>query len=99
MQVQPVAFAASGQVGTAAHTATDQQSGASIDVGATQEQLVGIAYNGFTKVVVHNGEDATGDVVAVCGGAGTYSWSYEVNCEDGLYLECTGSGSGSVWLV
>jgi len=99
MQVQPVAFTGSGQVGTAAHTATDQNSGAQIPVGATQEQIVGIAYNGFTKVVVHNGTDATGDVVAVCGGPGTYSWNYELDCEHGLFLECTGSGAGTVWLV
>lgn len=99
MQVQPVKFAASGVVGTAAHNATDAQSGVVIAVAEQPELVVGIAYNGFTKVVIHNGVDATGDVVAVCGGAGTYSWSYELDCQAGIYLECTGSGSGSVWLV
>lgn len=99
MQVQPVAFVGSGEVGTAAHTATDADSGAQIQVAAQQEMIVGLAYQGFTKVVVHNGIDASGDVVAVCGGPGTYSWSYEVECNRGLYLECTGTGSGTVWLV
>lgn len=99
MQVQPVAFTGSGGVGTPAHTATDADSQATIQVAAQQEQVVGIAYKGFTQVVVHNGKDATGDVVAVCGGPGTYSWNYELNCQLGLYLECTGAGSGSVWLV
>lgn len=99
MQVQPVAFTDSGQVGTAAHTATDQQSGASFEVSAEQEQIVGLAYQGFTAVIVHNGSDADGDVVAVCGDPGTYSWNYELSCENGLFLECTGTGSGTVWLV
>jgi hypothetical protein len=99
MQVQPVKFTASGVVGTAAHTATDAQSGATISVAEQPEMIVGIAYKGFTAVIVHNGVDATGDVVAVCGAAGTYSWNYELDCQLGIYLECTGSGSGSVWLV
>lgn len=99
MLVNPIPFSASGEVGTPAHNATDAQSGATIAVPADREQIVGLAYNGFTKVVVHNGVDATGDVVAVCGGPGTYSWNYEINCDHGLYLECTGTGSGTVWLV
>lgn len=98
MQVQPVAFSGSGEVGTAAHTATDSI-GNHIAVSAQQEQFVGLAYSGFTAVIVHNGSDATGDVVAVCGAAGTYSFSYEINCNKGLYLECTGTGKGTVWLV
>lgn len=99
MQVQPISFAASGEVGTAAHVATDRNSGAAVPVGAMQEQIVGLAFQGFTKVVVHNGADASGDVVAVCTAPGTYSWSYELNCNNGLFLECTGTGSGTVWLV
>jgi hypothetical protein len=73
--------------------------GDNVNVGQQQEQIAGLAYNGFTKVVVHNGVDASGDVVAVCGGPGSYGWNYELNCQLGLYLECTGSGAGTVWLV
>lgn len=99
MQVQPVKFTGSGQVGTAAHNATDAQSGVVIAIGAQQEQVVGLAYEGFTQVVIHNGVDATGDVVSVSGGPGVYGWNYELNCENGIYLECTGTGTGTVWLV
>lgn len=98
MQVQPVAFLASGQIGTSAHSAVDSI-GNTIAVKAQPQQVVGLAFNGFTKVVVHNGSDASGDVVAVCSDAGTYSWNYEVNCNKGLFLECTGTGGGTVWLV
>jgi hypothetical protein len=111
MKVQPVAFTASGIVGTAAFSGTTlsaQTDSAYAPFGSTSatvavpqqpEQVVGIAYKGFTQVIVHNGSDATGDVVAVCGGPGTYSWNYEVNCQKGIFLECTGTGSGSIWLA
>lgn len=98
MQVQPVPFTASGEIGTPAHAA-GTTFGTNVAVGAQQEMIVGISYSGFTAVIVHNGADATGDVVAVCGGPGTYSWNYEINCQKGLYLECTGSGKGTAWLV
>lgn len=70
-----------------------------IAVPAMPQRFVGFAYTGFTKVVFYNGTDNTGDVVAVGGAAGLYSWNYELNCQKGLYVEVTGSGSGTVWLV
>lgn len=98
MQVQPVPFAGSGAVGTPAHDATDNV-GATVHVPVQVEQIVGLAFTGFTKVIAHNGSDASGDVVAVCVGEGSYGWNYELACPDGLYLECTGAGRGTVWLV
>lgn len=73
--------------------------GGTVPVPAQAQRFVGFAYNGFTKVVAYNGVDNTGDVVFVGGGPGTYSMSYEVNCNKGLYVEVTGTGSGTVWLV
>lgn len=98
MQVQPFKFTTSGIVGMAAHTAGTTFAD---HVAAPQQaqQVVGLAYTGFTGVVVHNGSDASGDVVAVCGGPGTYAWNYEVNCNRGLFLAVTGTGTGTVWLV
>lgn len=110
MQVQPIKFVASGIVGTAGATDTVDSplsgeafapfdSTSTIVVAQEAQQVVGIAYSGFTAIVIHNGADTSGDVVAVCGGAGTYSWNYEVNCQKGIYLECTGTGKGTIWLV
>lgn len=113
MQVQPVAFDASGLIGNAAFTGQidsplsgkpfqpaymDNTEGA-IAVPAQPQRAVGFAYAGFTKVVLYNGVDNTGDVVAVGGGEGTYSWNYEVNFNKGMYVEVTGTGSGTVWLA
>lgn len=61
-------------------------------------EVAGVAYTGFTQVVLHNGTDATGPIVAVCGGQGTYGWNYEILCDQGLYIEASGSGSGTVWI-
>lgn len=110
MQVQPVPFTASGLVGTAAHTGeidspltgkpfTPFQYSGGNNVPAQAQRIAGFAYAGFTKVVAYNGVDNTGDVVFVGGGPGTYSFSYEVNCHNGLYVEVTGTGSGTAWLV
>lgn len=113
MQVQPVPFTASGLVGSAAFTgqinnpathtpfqpAYMDNTGGQINVPVQQQRVAGIAFTGFTRVILHNGIDASGDVVAVCGGPGTYSWSYEVNFNKGLFVEVTGAGSGTVWLV
>lgn len=113
MQVQPVAFTGSGLIGTAGYSATITSPEPynkpflptylggtdSIATPAEAQRVVGFAFQGFTKVVLHNGIDNTGDVVAVATGAGTLSWSYEVNCQKGLYVETTGTGSGTVWLV
>jgi hypothetical protein len=113
MQVQPHAFTASGLIGTAAHSATidspldskpfqpaymDNTAGV-IQVPTTPQRFVGLAYDGFTKVVAYNGVDNTGDIVFVGGGPGTYGFNYEVNCQKGLYIEVTGTGSGTVWLA
>lgn len=113
MQVQPIAFTASGLVGTAAFQGTikspitgtafqpaymDNTAGV-INVPAMAMRVTGFAYNGFTKVVAYNGTDNTGAVVFVGGGAGTYPFSYEVNCNKGLYVEVTGTGSGTVWVA
>lgn len=113
MQVQPFKFTQSGLVGTAAYqgqisnpeTGTPFQpaymnnTAGLIDVPAQSQRVAGVAYVGFTKVIGYNGVDNTGDVVFVGGGPGTYSFSYEVNCNQGLYIEVTGVGSGTVWLV
>lgn len=113
MQVQPVKFNATGQVGTGAFTgqikspitgkpfqpAYMDNTNGSINVQAEAQRIAGVAYVGFTKVVAYNGTDNTGDVVFVGGGPGTYSWSYELNCNKGLYVEVTGTGSGTIWLV
>lgn len=85
MQVQPVAFTASGIAASAS--------------AGTQEQIVGLSFSGFTSVTIHNGHDTTGDVVAFCNGQGVYSWNYELLCENGLYVECAGNGKGTVWLA
>jgi hypothetical protein len=113
MQVQPVPFTASGLVGTAAFSGQidspltggafqpaymDNTAGV-IAVPAIPQRAVGFAYDGFTKVVLYNGTDNTGDIVAVGGAAGSYSWNYEVNFNKGLYVEVTGSGRGTVWLA
>lgn len=113
MQVQPVAFTASGLVGTAAFNGTitspltdkpfqpaymDDTEGV-IAVPAMPQRLTGFAYDGFTKVVAYNGTDNTGDIVFVGGAAGTYALNYEVNCQKGLYIEVTGTGAGTVWLA
>lgn len=85
MLVQPVAFTASGIAASASP--------------GVQEQVVGISFQGFTSVVVYNGQDNTGDVVAYCNAPGVFAWNYEVFCERGLYLQCSGSGKGTVWLA
>jgi hypothetical protein len=61
--------------------------------------VVGIAYTGFTQVVIHNGVDATGPVIANCGGPGTYSWNYEVLCDLGVFIQVTGVGAGTIWFA
>jgi hypothetical protein len=113
MQVQPVAFDASGLVGNAAfqgqiknpETGTDFQpaymdnTGGLIDVPAQAQRAVGFAFTGFTTVTLFNGTDNTGDVVAVGTAPGTYSWNYEVNFNKGLYVEVAGTGTGTVWLA
>lgn len=63
------------------------------------QYVVGFAYTGFTAVVLYNGSDNTGDVLAVGGAAGTYSFSYELNANKGLYIGVTGTGKGTVWLA
>ena len=70
-----------------------------VNVPQQPQRVVGIAYTGFTAVVLYNGSSSSGQVVAVCGGPSTYSWPFELNFQSGLYLLCTGSGAGSVWLV
>lgn len=113
LQVQPFKFTASGEIGTAAFTgeidspitgkafqpAYMDNTAGEIAVPAMSQRVAGMSYVGFTKVVLYNGTDNTGDVIAVGGGPGVYSWSYEVNCNRGLYVEVTGTGSGTVWLV
>lgn len=113
MQVQPFKFTASGLIGAAAFDAVitspepfnkpflPQYMGGtdSVHTPAQSQRFVGFAYQGFTKVIAYNGVDNTGDVVFVGAGPGTYSLSYEVNCNKGLYVETTGTGSGTVWLV
>jgi hypothetical protein len=111
MQVQPVAFTGSGIVGAAGFTGTTTSpltgqpfdapltNNHSIVVPQQPQRVVGFAYTGFTQVVLYNGSDNTGDVLAVGGGAGTYSFSYEVNANRGLYVGVTGTGAGTVWLA
>jgi hypothetical protein len=110
MQVQPVKFTASGPVGAAAFegAANDALTGgtfqpvggpATYAIPAQGQQIAGFAYTGFTKVIAYNGIDNSGDVVFVGGGAGVYSWQHPVNCQKGLYVEVTGTGSGTVWLA
>lgn len=110
MQVTPVKFTASGIVGTASFTASDNspldnkpftpfEGSSSVTVAQQSEEVVGISFTGFTAVVLHNGSDTTGDVIANCTAPGIYSWNYEINANKGLYLECTGTGTGTVWLV
>lgn len=82
-----------------AYTDATVSSAGVVTVPAQPQRPVGFGYAGFTKVVLYNGTDNTGDVVAVGGAAGTYSFSYEVNCQKGLYVEVTGTGSGTVWLA
>lgn len=75
------------------------QGGINVVVPQQPLAVVGFAYTGFTAVVLYNGSDATGDVLAVGGGAGTYSLSYEVYANRGLYIAVTGTGKGTVWLA
>lgn len=112
MQVQPVKFTASGLIGAAGFTATIDSpepfnspfqpaymSSDQVVTPAQSQRIVGFAFKGFSAVTVYNGVDNTGDPVAVASSAGTYSWNYEVNCNKGLYIEVTGTGSGTVWLA
>lgn len=68
-----------------------------IEVGAAD--VVGVSYTGFTSVVVYDGTDSTGHVLIVGGAAGTYGLSYELLCSTGVYVQATGSGSGTVWVA
>jgi hypothetical protein len=70
-----------------------------VTVAAQPQRLAGVAFKGFTAVTIYNGTDNTGDPVLVATAPGTVALSYEVNCQKGLYVEVTGSGSGTVWLV
>ena len=109
MKVRAVPFTAGGQIGAVGFTAeapvvienNDQGAGwgKEIVVPAEPQQLVGLAYTGFTEVVLYNGTDDTGVVVSVTGAAGTYSFNYEVDCTNGLFAVVTGTGSGSIWLA
>jgi hypothetical protein len=62
-------------------------------------QVAGMSASGFTKVILHNGVDATGDIIMVLVGDGTISPSYEVSAFKGLYVEVTGTGKGTVWVA
>ena len=68
-------------------------------IDSDQLSVVGMTYTGFTAVVVYNGADATGSPVLVGGGAGTYGLSYELLCDQGVYIQATGSGKGTVWVA
>lgn len=68
-------------------------------VDADAMSVVGICYTGFSAVIVHNGLDATGDVVLVGGGPGTYGLNYELLCDKGVFIEATGTGKGTVWIA
>ena len=85
MRVQPVAFTGSGVVAS--------------QLPGTEEQPVGVSFEGFTSVKLHNGSDATGDLVAYCTAPGIFAWNYELYCERGLYVEVAGTGNGTVWLA
>lgn len=85
MRVQPVGFTSSGIAAT--------------QTPGTAEQPVGLSFRGFTTVTLYNGQDNTGDVVAVCSGPGVYQWAHELYCENGLYVEVLGTGKGTVWLA
>lgn len=67
---------------------------------ALPEVVRGIAFTGFTAVVIYNGSSTSGDVVANCTAAGTYSFGESgIYCDKGVYLDTTGTGKGTVWLV
>lgn len=70
-----------------------------VTVPAARGYLCGLAFKGFTAVTVYNGHDNTGDPVVVATAAGTVALSYEINCANGVYVEVTGTGSGTVWLA
>lgn len=61
--------------------------------------VVGMTYTGFTSVVVYNGSDNSGAPVLVGGAAGTYGLSYELLCDQGVYIQAVGSGKGTVWVA
>lgn len=60
------------------------------------DEVSGVVVKGFTSVTVHNGADATGTIVLHAPGPGTYSLNTPVECNQGVYVECGGAGSGSV---
>lgn len=63
--------------------------------------VVGMAYVGFTSVVVYDGVSASplASPVLVGGAAGTYNTGgAEVLCPDGVYIVVAGSGSGTLWV-
>lgn len=70
-----------------------------VTVPAQAQRFVGVAFQGFGRVTVYNGTSNSGDVVFVGVGEGTYAFSYEVNCNHGLFVEVQGTGSGTVWLA
>lgn len=70
-----------------------------VTVPAARGYLCGLAFKGFTAVTVYNGVDNTGDPVLVATAPGTTALSYEINCAKGVYVEVTGTGSGTVWLA
>lgn len=74
--------------------------GSSVIAAADEADVVwGIAYTGFTSVVVYDGHDATGKIVAAgAAGPATIMLNFPVDCENGIYVATAGTGSGSVFV-
>lgn len=63
------------------------------------DELWGITYTGYTAVSVYEGADNTGTLL-FAGGAGpaTFAFQTGVSAHGGIYVDVTGSGSGSLFI-
>jgi hypothetical protein len=72
---------------------------ASGEVEVGNSDVVGLAFTGFSSVVVYDGTDTTGHVIIVGTAPGTYGLNYELLCSTGIYIQATGTGVGTVWVA
>jgi hypothetical protein len=71
---------------------------ASAIVSTKPVSLTGFSWTGFTAVKLYSGTDNTGTLVALGGAAATIPFSCVLEFPNGLFVEVTGSGKGSVWV-
>lgn len=72
-----------------------------IDTGSgfqTNQQVVGLSFSGFTSVDVYDAEDETGQLILHCPAPGVYTLEQPIRFTVGIYLDCAGTGKGSVFI-